>query len=404
MLADFHAQLVSATAVPEANAGHGASASPRARPELTHGSPQRILQLARDNFGPVRSALSDPAAAAILGQLEGWTATEFGARRELMASRQHGGFVRECHGDLHLGNLALIDGHVAIFDGIEFNGELRWIDVISEVAFLVMDLEHRGRADLARRALSAYLEQSGDYAGVPLLRFYVVYRAMVRAKVRCLRAQQLDARKSERALEEARQYLVLASRYSQAATPILIAMHGLSGSGKSTVAQAIVEQLGAIRIRTDRERKRLHGLAALARSRSRIDQDMYAPDVNQRTYDRTCELARNVLDGGYPVVLDGAFLKRWQRERVRALARDARVSFVIADVQAPEHVLRDRIARRAAGGADVSEAGVEVLDLQLASRDRLGEDEIAESVTLDGTRDVDREMLSALRARVGAAS
>ena len=151
---------------------------------------QQILELALENFTEIDPVLEDERdrrALADAAPLDRARARR--ARDDLFADRQRLGFVRECHGDLHLGNIALVDGTVAIFDCIEFNDEMRWSDVMADVAFLAMDLEDRGRPDCAARFLNGYLELSGDYDGVQVLRFYVVYRALVRAKIACLRAE-----------------------------------------------------------------------------------------------------------------------------------------------------------------------------------------------------------------------
>src|SRR5205823_830790 len=158
--------------------------------------------------------------------------------------------------DLHLGNIALIDDRVTIFDCIEFNEELRWIDVMSEIAFLVMDLQARARADLSWRLLNAYLEATGDYRGLALLRFYLIYRAMVRAKRAWLNSNQSAASGGAVAgLGEEAHYLSLATSYSRASMPALLITHGLAGSGKSTLSLPLLALIGGIRIRTDVERK-----------------------------------------------------------------------------------------------------------------------------------------------------
>jgi hypothetical protein len=184
-----------------------------------------------------------------------------------MARRRVEGFVRECHGDLHLGNIAFVDGRLTIFDCIEFNDEMRWIDVMSEVAFAAMDLRDRGRPDLSHRFLNAYLEITGDYDGLGVLRFYLVYRAMVRAKISRLRARQLAPGDPQAAaLAEYRAYLNLHDTTHKRRGPRIVITHGLAGSGKTTLSQSLLEMIGAVRIRTDVERKRLHGLPAAARA------------------------------------------------------------------------------------------------------------------------------------------
>ncbi len=166
--------------------------APRAVVGDAYGAPDGVLRLARQNFGQIRSLPETHAEAGALDALTDWTARAYAGCKEAMRRRRDEGFVRECHGDLHLGNIARFDGELTIFDCIEFDDALRWIDVMSEVAFTAMDLRSRRRADLAHRFLNSYLEITGDYDGVAVLRFYLVYRAMVRAKIAVLRAGQVD--------------------------------------------------------------------------------------------------------------------------------------------------------------------------------------------------------------------
>ena len=258
--------------------------------------------------------------------------------------------MREGHGDLHLNNIAVIDGEVTVFDCIEFNDELRWIDVMSEVAFTTMDLADRGRPDLAHRFVNAYLELTGDYAGLAVLPFYLVYRAMVRAKIACLRSGQLPAGDERAALvAEYRGYVDLATHYARPPRPAILVTHGLSGSGKTTLTQGLLEAIGAIRIRTDVERKRLHGLDAQARSGSGLDEGLYTADATERTYRRALELAEGVAAAGGVAIVDGTFLKRWQRDLFRARAAELGVAVPDRRVQRER---RDAArAHRGAGAA-----------------------------------------------------
>ena len=277
--------------------------------------------------------------------------------------RRTGGFIRECHGDLHLGNIALIGQQPIPFDGIEFNPALRWIDVMSEVAFTVMDLLHCQRPDLAYRFLNAYLEATGDYSGVSVLRFYVFYCAAVRAMVNAIRAEQgsLSQHATGQALANTRNFLALAAERLARYCPGLIITHGLPGSGKTTFAQAALERLQAIRIRSDVERKRLFGLPPLADSRSQIG-DIYGADATRRTYARLHELARELLADGALVIVDAAFLKQNEREQFRQLAHELGVPFVIASLRAGAATLRARITQRQSDSNDASEANLAVLE------------------------------------------
>jgi aminoglycoside phosphotransferase family enzyme/predicted kinase len=349
------------------------------------GAPERVVAFAEQNFEQLDALVASPADFEHLDRLRTWTGLEFSARREIIAERKRDGFVRECHGDLHLGNIALMDGRPVAFDCIEFNESLRWIDVMSEVAFLVMDLlDHRLDA-LAWRCLDRYLQLTGDYPGVAVLRFYLVYRAMVRAKVACLRAGQpcLDADALTRIADEYRGYFALASRLAESARPAIVLMHGLSGSGKTTVAQSLLESLGAIRVRSDVERKRLHRLDALARTGHALGTGLYGPEATRRTYDRLAAAARTIVDAGFPAIVDAASLRHRERDKVRGLARTLDVPFVIATCTAPEPVLRLRVTAREQDGADASEATAAVLDLQLATQEPLDANERGDAVVFD---------------------
>ncbi len=347
-----------------------------ARADGPFGHPDAVLHYALQDFQQIRPLVGDPEELAALDALEAWTRREHAARAHLFAARQRGGFVRECHGDLHLGNVALVDGRLTIFDCLEFNAELRWIDVASEIAFVAMDLADRGRVDFAHRFVDAYLAATGDYAALPLLSFYLAYRALVRAKVACLRGAQLPTGAAKRALAaEFRGYLRLAQGYATPARGAIVVTHGLAGSGKTTLSQSLLETVGAIRVRSDVERKRLAGIAATARSGSEVAGGLYTTDATTRIYERLADLARVIVDSGRVAIVDATFLARRQRDRFRALADDVRVPFVIVAFTAREPVLRERIAARARRGNDASEADIAVLDHELATQEPLAADE-----------------------------
>jgi uncharacterized protein len=363
----------------------------RSGPGGPFGSPESVLRVALQNFTTVRPLLDDPQDRAMLEALHAWTLREHAARLHAFGHRREAGFVRECHGDLHLGNIAVVDDAVTIFDCIEFNDELRWIDVMSEVAFTVMDLADRGRPDLAHRFQNAYFELTGDYDGLAVFRFYLAYRALVRAKVACLRASQLPAGDAKAALvAEYRGYVALAQHYTQPPEPALVVTHGLSGCGKTTLTQALLELSGAIRIRTDVERKRLHGMSARQRSTAGVDAGLYAPDVTDQTYRRALSLAETVVAAGRVAIVDGTFLQRWQRELFRARADALGLPFAIVAFAAPEAALRTRIAQRAARATDASDADLAVLDHQLRTQEPLSPLERACTIDVDAATPLER--------------
>jgi aminoglycoside phosphotransferase family enzyme/adenylate kinase family enzyme len=338
-----------------------------AEPESTYGLPATVQAPADENFSQVLERMQEPKERSRVSPVQDWAQRAYSRLQPVLQARKDSGFIRECHGDLHLRNIALVDGAPVAFDCIEFNDNLRWIDSISEVAFMVMDLDHRSRPDLASRFLNTWLEHSGDYAGLSLLRYYLVYRAMVRAKVDCLRAHQPDVDSTARAaiLQDYHAYLELAGHYTQAATPVLLLMHGLSGSGKTTVSQFLLEKLPAIRIRSDVERKRLHGLPGNARTGTGIDQGIYDRSADERTYRQLILLAGKVLDAGHNVIIDAAFLQQEQLTPFIELAHARATRCFIIDCQAPESELRQRLTARQRDRQDASDAGVEVLESQL---------------------------------------
>ncbi len=351
------------------------------------GTSQRVHQPVAENFAQIRAQRGIPPHPE-LDELERWSEREYRARQAAFAARKAQGCIRECHGDLHLGNIVLLDGEAVPFDGIEFNENLRWIDVVSEAAFLAMDLQDRQQPRLARRFLNAYLEQTGDYAGLAVLRYYLAYRAMVRAKVAAIRAGQSDPAGAEQ--EGLRNllngYIELAQGYTRPARPFLAITHGLSGSGKTTATQALLEAMEVFRIRSDVERKRLYGLKPEARSDGA---GIYSPEATRRTYDKLAELARGIIRSGFPAIVDAAFLKPRERAAFRELARELGVPFAILDFTAPASLLRERVEQRRRHGHDASEADVAVLENQLRYGEALDGAERAEVIAVDTGRAID---------------
>lgn len=354
----------------------------RAGTETPWGNPDGVWQPAAQNFLQIAAHLDAAADRQRLDTLQRWSAAEYARLTPLLAARKRDGFVRECHGDLHLGNLAWVDGQLLVFDCLEFNPALRWIDIQSEVAFCWMDLIQRGHTDWAWLFLNLWLEHTGDHGGLPLLRFYAVYRALVRTKVAVLRAHQTEGASQAAAFDEARALLELATALAHPVPLRLDITHGLSGSGKSTVTRRLMQTPGAIRLRSDVERRRLAGRAALDRSGSGVGEQLYAADATRRTYAHLAHLAGAVLDAGWPVIVDATFLARWQRDLLRVQAEKRGIAFRILDFQAPVATLRARILERSAEGKDASEADLDVLQHQIDTEEALAADERANSVMI----------------------
>lgn len=338
---------------------HGAVA--RSGPDGRLGAPECVHAYARQNFEQIRPRLEVADDLDRLAVLEDWTERAGARLAPRMTQRQAEGAVRECHGDLHLGNIVLWRGRPTPFDCIEFNPELRWIDVISELAFLLMDLEVRGLAGPAWGLLNRYLQRTGDYGGVALLDYYRVYRALVRAKIACLSAAPAVYRR----------YLDYALSVIRPRAPLLAITHGVSGSGKSHLAARLAGPLTAIWLRSDVERKRLAGLPAEATSGSAWGEGLYTQDSSARTYRRLLELAAMVLAAGHSVLVDATFLRRADRAAQHDLARRSGAGFLILSLQAPPSLLRQRVQERQRGGGDASEADLAVLQRQWAIREPL---------------------------------
>ena len=323
-----------------------------------------------------------------------------------MLHRKQQGAIRECHGDLHLGNITLIDDQVTLFDCIEFNPELRWIDVISEVAFLVMDLADRGYRNFAFHFLNGYLQQSGDYEGLGMLRYYLVYRALVRAKVAMLRKQQAGA--DQQLVQTAHagylQYMQLAQQSIKRDQHALLITFGVSGTGKSTIARQLCEAAGMIQLRSDTERKRMAGLAATERSASATGNGLYTAEQTEKTYQRLADLASVVLQAGYTVIVDATFLQRQYRDLFRALADQKRVPFVILECQAADAEIERRIKLREVQGRDPSEATLDVLQEQRKAVQTLAEEEIPCSISVNSSSGDIRRVLGELKGRLNPAA
>ena len=338
----------------------------KAGEQSLYGNPDMVWQPMKECLDEMPLHLLTQNTQEYLTRIDRWLQKEWRNLYEVFIQRKQSGYVRECHGDLHLGNIAVFEGDVCVFDALEFEPRLRWIDVMSEVAFLVMDLEKHGREDLALMFLNRYLELTGDYEGLRVFRFYQVYRALVRAKVAGLRLAQLEESgvEEEKAKSELIGYVEFAQRFISYVSPALILMHGVSGSGKTTVSTEIVKAIGAIRVRSDVERKRLFAETLKPKTEDLHDPGLYHSDMTERTYDRLQDLARILLCAGFSVVVDATFLRQRQREAFRVLANEQTCAWFILDVFASEAVLAERIERRSQEGRDASDATVAILERQ----------------------------------------
>jgi len=387
LIAEFHNKLIPA----EADSPHSATTE--------------IDKAAMQNFDHLPQLIRESNDISLMETVRKATVATYTACEPLFKQRAAAGKIRECHGDLHLGNIVILDDRPIPFDCIEFSASLRWIDVISEISFTVMDLLRRGHSAFAWRLLNAYLENTGDYQGCRVLRFYLGYRAMVRAKIASIRAGQRGSRMRNE-LKSCRSYLRLAHNCLTSRHPAVIIMHGLPGCGKSTVAQFALERLGAIRIRSDVERKRMFGLSPLADSKAMIG-DIYSEEITRKTYGRLEELAKEVIAAGLPVIIDAAFMLRAERKIFQSLANNFGVPFLIASVETDPALIEERLTIRSRQRSDASEADISVMQKLKDVQEILDEQERADVVKFSNNGDIESlrfadDDWSSLNARINS--
>jgi aminoglycoside phosphotransferase family enzyme/predicted kinase len=309
-----------------------------------------------ENFAQTADLSQDVLPAASRQQVRAYVTTFLERQTTTFAGRVRAGRSRDCHGDLQAQHVCCTDP-IQIFDCIEFNHRFRFGDTASEIAFLAMDLDRLGRADLATGFLNAYFEESGDYEAVPLLDFYRAYRAWVRGKVLGFQVRERPA-----LLAEARAYFDLALRYTTPRpAPTLIVMTGVMGSGKSTVARTVAARTGAIVVRTDVVRKRLASVPLRERGAQGFGEGLYTPAMGARTYDETLRLADWLLAAGWPVVIDGSFSFAKERRHARELAERRGLACRTLWCDAPEGIIARRLRQRATDRHEVSDGREELL-------------------------------------------
>jgi hypothetical protein len=346
------------------------------------GLPEQVMAPIEQNFEQILPFLKDQNDLRQLKQLKGWAKDSFTLLKPVLSQRKARGKIRECHGDLHLGNITLIDGVITLFDCIEFNESFRWIDLISEVAFFAMDLEDRGLHAYANRFINAYLEHTDDYEGLKVLNFYKSYRALVRAKVALFNLHQPEISEGKRAeiFAQYRSYTALAERYMAIPNEYILLMHGYSGTGKTTVSTELVEQLGAIRLRSDVVRKRLF---SDQQNSGLINEGIYSYEASEQTFAHTVQLARTILQAGFPAIIDATFLQARYREMFHTLAEEQAVALQIIDCTLDDKIVKQRIAQRSAMAKDASDATIDIYLAQKDSAEPLSAEEMSHTLTID---------------------
>ena len=350
------------------------------------GRAETVMAPVQQNFNQIRSLLNERDDLDQLAFLESWAQDSYQRLQELLTMRKQAGYIRECHGDLHLGNITRFNGKITLFDCIEFNESFRWIDCLNDAAFLVMDLEHRQLRHFANAFINRYLELTGDYRGMALMGFYKSYRALVRAKVTLfsLFGDQVTDQQRTQAFEQYRSYADLAESYTQVKVPKLVLMHGYSGSGKSWLSSRILEITGAIRLRSDVERKRLFDPNS---------KTLYSLETSQQTFDHLQSLTRDLLQSGYDVIVDATFLKQRDRAPFIHLAEILGIPYFILCCQADDQLIRQRLNQRQQDHRDISDADVEVYELQRAAGSNFNDQELPFCIQIDTSQQQQVEAL-----------
>jgi len=342
-------------------------------------------QLILDNY----ESLAGEVPGKFLSAQRRWMESKLDDYGAVMERRSEEGFIRECHGDLKLANIVRLPEGIRAFDCIEFNRDLREIDVVADYAFLTMDLKVRGAADLASVFLNRYLELTGDYEGACLLPIYEVYRSLVRAKILGIKCRESGASQTVVSDRRAmRRYCANARLLTRQHRPVLVAMTGYSGSGKSWLSERLVPALAAVRLRSDLERKRLAKLTPTADSQSAIEGGIYDRVTTDAVYSQLLKTAGKLLRAGLNVIVDASFLNASNRQLSRQTAESSGADYALVKTVASETELQKRLKRRSKG-ANVSEADIAVLRHQLCSADPLAADELSAVITVDTEEEVD---------------
>jgi uncharacterized protein len=288
----------------------------------------------------------------------------------LLEHRRHTGWVRQCHGDLHLGNIVLLDGRPVPFDGVEFNDDISCVDVLYDLAFLLMDLWRRELRHHANELFNAYLLATGgtdeSYRATALLPLFLSCRSAVRAKINATGSRlQPDRAHAQQLAQAASTYLDEAAVLIALTAPRLVAIGGLSGSGKSTLARHVAHLVGAapgaVVLRSDVVRKQMAGVEET----ERLGDEHYTPEMNARVYDRLMSNAALIVRSGHSVIVDAVFARNEERRHVENVARTAGAAFCGIELEAPVETLKSRVARRS---GDASDATADIVDLQAHRR------------------------------------
>lgn len=343
-------------------------------------TPEKIRELVLRNLAECSQASAVFSAAAKVEELRPALEQRLDSLVHCMSGRRAGGYVRECHGDLHAGNVVRQNGALVAFDCMEFEPNFRWIDVADEIAFLLSDLGARGYPDHAYEFLAGYLAASADYQAVRLLPMYQAHRALVRAKVCALNAGEPSEGHFGARQQEWGKRVGFAATVLAASAPRMLLMHGPSGSGKTWLARALAPRLRAVYLSSDVERKRRAAGPQVPGGALGAVEGLYTAAAKGEVYSALLRSAEDVLAGGVGVIVDATFGRRDERQRFAEAAQRLGVQCRLVACEAPLEVLQGRITARVDAGTDASDADLRVLDWQLAHHDVLDSAECTRAI------------------------
>lgn len=337
--------------------------TPVATKKSRFGQPKEVHAPTKQNFEQIAPLLTDPADINQLKHLEIWSEQQFKQLHTFLQFRKDHGFIRDCHGDLHLENIIYYKNRPILFDRLEFNEDLRWTDVIADLAFIVMDLTEKKQLGFANQLVNTYFHYTEDYQGLTLLPYYLAYRAVVRAKIALFRLKQekLACKTKKEIQSNYYNFINLAESYTKPPNPLLIITHGVTGSGKTTIAKQCVKYCGAIQINSDIVRKKLFNIPLHGHSNSELNSGIYTDKATKATYKKLADLAEVIIKAGFTVIVDATFLRHAQRTSFYTLAKKLNVPFYILHCQGNTTQIQQRIKNRMNSLDSVSEADLSVL-------------------------------------------
>ncbi|MEM6500895.1 MAG: AAA family ATPase [Cyanobacteria bacterium P01_C01_bin.89] len=361
----------------------------------SYGVADQVKSALDQNFEQTKGYIGGPQTKTQYDETKAWTDAFFANNSELIQSRVDNHWIRNGHGDLHLGNICLWQDKVALFDCIEFNEPFRFVDVMYDVAFTVMDLDHRGRSDLANLFVNTYVERTGDWEGLGVLPLYLSRQSYVRAKVTSFLLDDMGVPESDRyaASKSAAAYYTQAHAYTNAPAGKLLMMSGVSGSGKSTIAKQLAEIYAqehgqaqkTVIIRSDAVRKHLGNVPLDERG----PDSLYSAEMGAKTYQRLQDLGIELVKRGYTVILDAKYDRQSLRQSVISVAKDAGIEVKIVACSTPKEVLAQRLRDRT---GDIADATVDLLEQQLANAEPLTAEEQGITLTIDTTSDLKAQL------------